>query len=67
MKEGRPVTTGKRATGMRRLVTADNGLNIFGQGIRIMLLTAPAAAGSPLLHGWVSRHRPTRGRSSPST
>jgi protein-S-isoprenylcysteine O-methyltransferase Ste14 len=35
---------------MPRLIKADNGMNIFGQGIRIMLFTAPAAAGAVWAH-----------------
>jgi protein-S-isoprenylcysteine O-methyltransferase Ste14 len=35
---------------MPRLIKADNGMNIFGQGIWIMLFTAPAAAGAVVAH-----------------
>ena len=35
---------------MLRLIRADNGMNIFGQGISIMLFTAPAAVGAVAAH-----------------
>jgi proline iminopeptidase len=46
----RPGVQGRRTTAMPRLIKADNGMNIFGQGIRIMLFTAPAAAGAVWAH-----------------
>jgi protein-S-isoprenylcysteine O-methyltransferase Ste14 len=35
---------------MLKLIKADNGMNIFGQGIWIMLFTLPAAAGAMVVH-----------------
>jgi protein-S-isoprenylcysteine O-methyltransferase Ste14 len=35
---------------MPGLIRADNGMNIFGQGPRLMLFTAPAAAGALVAH-----------------
>jgi protein-S-isoprenylcysteine O-methyltransferase Ste14 len=38
---------------MLRLFKADNGMNIFGQGIWIILFTIPAAAGAVAAHFYV--------------
>jgi protein-S-isoprenylcysteine O-methyltransferase Ste14 len=35
---------------MLRLINADNGMNIFGQGLWIMLFTLPVAAGAVAAH-----------------
>jgi protein-S-isoprenylcysteine O-methyltransferase Ste14 len=35
---------------MLRLIKAENGMNIFGQGARIMLFTLPAVAGAIAVH-----------------
>jgi protein-S-isoprenylcysteine O-methyltransferase Ste14 len=35
-----------------KLIQAENGMNIFGQGIRIIIFTVPAIAAALALHRW---------------
>lgn len=42
--------TNKEGTGVLRLIRAANGMNIVGQGLKIMLFTAPSAVAAVLLH-----------------
>ena len=44
------ATAGRRTAKRPPLLKADNGMNIFGQGPRIMLFTAPAAAAAVMAH-----------------
>lgn len=48
-REHAPAPGRRRAT-LPRLVKADNGMNILGQGIWILLVTAVAAAGAGVAH-----------------